>query len=1147
MFLTETWIPPNYNTTLTTLVYNVNVDNRNVLAGGRRFTGGLMCIANPQVKQSIQIIYQCPLAHYVLIRVQDLFIAHCYYPPSLDDDSVINSLEEILSKTGNDCIIVGDLNARIGSLVGDTSTNRRGSKLLSFLADTVLSVIPSSNLVPTSYSYGGSGVPDLVLGTGQSIDVEIIERETLGGSDHRPMILTIHDTSLNYTGFTRWNIRRLQDEDVRTKYQQALTNCKDSLIQNLEGADVEQSWALFKEWVEMAAGISCKRFKFKLDRKNDYWTPELETMKSNIENVVNEHQTLVNDRFISTQQKKAKYSELINLQRDYRAALTKRKDELFRDWCVKLGDPTNTPNAMKKIKALKARRSNKHCALDSTKINEHVQYFKETFGGLPTGTIGYNDHLAQRTIQQDQQVISHSIPEVTRARKLLPRGKAGGSDEILAEFILEAPPDIMDEVLCKLFNVISSRNTIPQDWKIALVLPVYKGKGGTDDIKNHRPISLTSVVRRMYEKLIYQKLETYTHKLSQFQGGFRAKRSTLDQAFILNELILNHSRLQNIFLDFKAAYDLVDRRILWTSLLMKYEIPIPVIKILQTLFDDNQSQLIIAGVRSQPMRNLRGLLQGSSLSPILFNFFLDSLLKELDAATGLKTATYTIHTNHLAFADDINIHSTDINKLKQLLAMCESWSIKVGMRFSPTKCIALVDQISPRGSTFTIYGTPITEATSAKYLGIIFNSKGIDWSGQLESTRPKVITTLQIFKAMGYNLTGFDQTTSINIYLTFLRPMLEYGVALCPSREALTKYQYVQNMCLGAMFSSPRKTSISALHKLTLIEPFDCRVAILGCKYWARLWNTNDGNIPAVKFAWKSTVYSRLKNILSKKIAKHPFWSHARKLDHLTNHLTTRSTPIQAKTAFTKAQTLKLRAKAILQLDPEATNIGGCIKLDQNEPLKHWKILKASTFTSNSDRINILRWALGNVVRHEICKNCTGTGDEPNELSRAHAIDCALSEEETDAILEISELTESDHPELNILSRAIWKTRYTIQQHQIVATSQAITKIYRRCLGFHQKSNGYWQAPEMEDSDRRTDSQETSTNGIVNPTIDPALPILTPPQVSRHPEPSKPVASGISNRQTQLQTAASSFFAKKKAKQGKDPDSGHGDATLPPP
>ena len=117
------------------------------------------------------------------------------------------------------------------------------------------------------------------------------------------------------------------------------------------------------------------------------------------------------------------------------------------------------------------------------------------------------------------------------------------------------------------------------------------------------------------------------------QGGFRHGRSTMENVTILDSLLQQYPQscptLRVASLDLRVAYDSVDRRGLWHVRTTEFGLPFTVIRALRALFDDNDSYLVLRGQRGPPIRNHRGLLQGSTLSPILFNVFINSLLYRL--------------------------------------------------------------------------------------------------------------------------------------------------------------------------------------------------------------------------------------------------------------------------------------------------------------------------------------------------------------------------------------------------------------------------------------------------------------------------------------------------------------------------------------
>ena len=190
-------------------------------------------------------------------------------------------------------------------------------------------------------------------------------------------------------------------------------------------------------------------------------------------------------------------------------------------------------------------------------------------------------------------------------------GKAAGPDGFMAEFLVYGRKALAP-ILALFFSKLMNMGSIPDEWKEALIVPVYKNKGSDKEIANYRPIALTVITRRLYERLILKQLNKFVGLLENTQGGFRANRSTLDQCFVLNEIQQINPKAIHAFLDIKAAFDTVNRKILWSNLANDYGIPVHLVNRLQDLFDDNKSFLVINGQKSVGIQNRRGLLQGSS-------------------------------------------------------------------------------------------------------------------------------------------------------------------------------------------------------------------------------------------------------------------------------------------------------------------------------------------------------------------------------------------------------------------------------------------------------------------------------------------------------------------------------------------------------
>ncbi|KAG1156695.1 hypothetical protein G6F36_014306 [Rhizopus arrhizus] len=152
---------------------------------------------------------------------------------------------------------------------------------------------------------------------------------------------------------------------------------------------------------------------------------------------------------------------------------------------------------------------------------------------------------------------------------------------------------------------------------------------------NYRPISLTSIFRKLLELSLSPWLSSVSPPLDLAQGGFRPRRSALDQALCLHELIQSYYRRSHrfpvvAFLDIKSAYDTVDRRVIWDAL-SRSGASSPFLSLLVHLFDDVSVSVLVSNHSSSAFSPATGVLQGPVLSPHLYINTLPALLRQVAA------------------------------------------------------------------------------------------------------------------------------------------------------------------------------------------------------------------------------------------------------------------------------------------------------------------------------------------------------------------------------------------------------------------------------------------------------------------------------------------------------------------------------------
>ena len=156
---------------------------------------------------------------------------------------------------------------------------------------------------------------------------------------------------------------------------------------------------------------------------------------------------------------------------------------------------------------------------------------------------------------------------IERAINQLQPSKSAGLDKIPARLLKDSSVVVVP-FLRDIFNLSLDQGIFPDDWKHARISPIFKS-GDTEDCSNYRPISVLSIISKVFEKLVYRQLYDYFTEngvLSHYQSGFRKGNSTLTSLLKTTDSLLVNMDCELIsgvmFLDLKKAFDTVDHNIL---------------------------------------------------------------------------------------------------------------------------------------------------------------------------------------------------------------------------------------------------------------------------------------------------------------------------------------------------------------------------------------------------------------------------------------------------------------------------------------------------------------------------------------------------------------------------------------------------------
>ena len=461
-------------------------------------------------------------------------------------------------------------------------------------------------------------------------------------------------------------------------------------------------------------------------------------------------------------------------------------------------------------------------------IGPSDEQFKEFFDqALNSDELTSLDQITSNTYVPvlDDPINEYEVREQIANLKI---DKAAGTDGIPPGVIKILPPTwIM--FITVLLNKLFLSSIYPQSWAIAKLFTIFK-KGDKNLPSNYRGITIINCLAKLFDMILCKRLQLWFQPYRE-QAGSQRGRGCLEHITTLR-LITDFAakrkiKLYIVFVDFAQAYDKVSRVVLF-SILKRLGCGATMLLALIAMYKTTQSVIGTALITASV-----GVRQGSPTSCLLFVLFVNDLIKIIRERCGPDGFLAWLHV--MIFMDDTVILSTTRNGIKAKLGLLKEFCVTHGMKInvSKTKFMVINGNIEDKNDLI-IQDMCVKMCKYYVYLGSPFSSDG------LTSSSIKINANLrmcQALKFVSFCLKNNDVPFYVKkkVFHAAVMSSILYG---CESwlNGNIKPMEKLYNMCIKHLLGVRKNTT----NTLCLVElgcpPLKALVAQRQRKFFKRMW-----------------------------------------------------------------------------------------------------------------------------------------------------------------------------------------------------------------------------------------------------------------------------------------------------------------------
>ena len=365
-----------------------------------------------------------------------------------------------------------------------------------------------------------------------------------------------------------------------------------------------------------------------------------------------------------------------------------------------------------------------------------------------------------------------------------------------------------------IFNSSLANGIFPDDWKSARVTPLFK-HGERSDVDNYRPISVISIIGKVFERIIYNHLFAYLSDhniLSKHQFGFHALHSTVTALLDATDSWAYNIDMGNVnavvFLDLKKAFDTVDHHILLSKLHL-YGLTGVSHKLFSFYLDNRTQKCVVNGSHSECCTLKCGIPRRTILGPLLFLLYINDLPNCLSHFVPRMYADDT----HLTYSNG-NIHSVQSSLSEDLLNI-NRWLTANKLTLNMTKTEFMLNGSRQKLNNLSslpslnINNVPIKHSHCSKSLGILIGHN-LTWETHVDALSKKITSGIGAIKCINHCL---PPTALHDVYYGLVQSHFDYCSVVWGNcgKSLRDKLQRLQNRAARVLTNSNYDADASIL------------------------------------------------------------------------------------------------------------------------------------------------------------------------------------------------------------------------------------------------------------------------------------------------------------------------------------------------